>query len=109
MLFRSLHAVIQARDAEQATRIEEALEKEGANVWQREVLPDQRVTLRVSYFFEWETIERISRVLDAVKRSKDTQLEESYGHSNSRTSAVRTLEREREHARRGPERGMGIG
>ncbi|MBO3273357.1 hypothetical protein [Hymenobacter defluvii] len=72
-------------------------------------MPDQRVRLRVSYFFEWETIERISQVLDKVQRSKDTLLEESYGHHNSRTSAVRTLEREREHERRGPERGMGIG
>jgi len=104
----ALHAVIQARDTQQATRIEEALEKAGANVWSREALPEQRVTLRVSYFFDWQTIESISRVLDTVRRSSGAQLEESLGHHNSRTSAVRTLEREREHTRRGPERGMGI-
>ncbi|MBC6613371.1 plasmid recombination protein [Hymenobacter sp. BT507] len=105
----ALHAVIQARDAGQADRIEEALEKAGANVWSRKTLSEQRVELQVSYFFDWKIIEGISRVLDTVRRSPGAQLEESYANNTTRTGAARTLERDREHARRGPERGMGIG
>ena len=98
-----------ARGAAQADRIEEALEKAGANVWRRETLPEQRVEFQVSYFFDGDTIKGISQVLDKVRRSPGAKLEESYGDNTTRTRVARTLERDREHARRGPDRGMCIG
>ena len=78
-------------------------------MWRRETLSEQRVELQVSYFFDWKTIEGISRVLDTVRRSPGAKLEESYANNTTRTGAARTLEWDREHARRGPERGMSIG
>ena len=105
---RALHATIGARDTEQAGRIQQDLGQAGANVWQVQKGEGQRVELRVSYSFDWNTIEAISRILDKVQRSADTTLEESYAHRSSRTGAVRTAEREREH-QQGKHRDRGLG
>ncbi|UOQ69229.1 MobV family relaxase [Hymenobacter volaticus] len=107
---RALHAIIGARDAEQADRIQQDLEKVGATVWQVRKAENERIELRVSYRFDWNTIEQISHTLDKVKRSLEVTLEESYAHQSSRTSAVRTAERERDHQRteRHPDRGRGM-
>ena len=88
--------VITARDAEQAQRIQMELEKAGANVWHVQSLEQQRVQLRVSYFFDWNTVEPISQVLEKVQRSPDTTLEEERAQRQLRPDAVRSLERERE-------------
>lgn len=92
----TMHASIEARDAEQAGRIQAALEQRGANVWHVQALPDNRVDIQVSYVFDWQTIEGISRVLDKVKHTADATLEESYAHWQARTGAVRAAERTRE-------------
>jgi hypothetical protein len=103
----ALQATIGARDAEQAGRIQQDLEKAGANVWQMRKGEGQRVELQVSYSFDWNTIEAISRILDKVQHSPGTTLEESYAHRSSRTGAVRTVEREREH-QQGKHRDRGL-
>ncbi|GAB3241972.1 hypothetical protein GCM10027346_37860 [Hymenobacter seoulensis] len=92
----ALQAVITARDQDQAHRIQAELEKAGANVWQVQAQEQGRVLLRVSYHFDWKTVEPISQVLERVQRSTGTSLEESYAHQATRTSAVRSMERERE-------------
>lgn len=50
--------------------------------------------MQVSYCFDWQTIERINRVLDTVQRSIGATLEEEWEHRRMRTNAVASLERE---------------
>ncbi|MCB2411136.1 MobV family relaxase [Hymenobacter lucidus] len=95
----SLHGIITARDAEQAGRIQADLEKAGANVWSVEPLPTKRVIVQVSYRFDWDTIGQINSVLSKVKRSVETELQESPKDYSTRTTAANTLEREKNRDR----------
>jgi hypothetical protein len=93
---RSLKATITVVDVERSKRIQAAFEEAGAGVWQVRTLPDQRTSLSVAYRFDWKTIEKISAVLSKAQRSEGVAVEESYGDSNTRTGAVRSIERERQ-------------
>jgi len=62
------------------------------------------VGIQVSYLFDWQTIEGISRVLDKVQRSTGATLKEEGNHRRLRTDAVASIERERTP----PDRSQGL-
>ncbi|OUJ67756.1 coiled-coil domain-containing protein [Hymenobacter crusticola] len=104
---RAAHVRLLAADTEQAHYFACALEQAGANVWQVQRLPDHQLEVRVSYCFDWHTIEAISQTLTQGRRTPGIVVEEDRANQTARYTALRTLERERTREQQ-PEQGHGF-